>query len=226
MKKVLIGTPSHDGRLDVWYTNSLINSVRLCQASGIYLHPVYVSYDSLIQRARNDCIRLAIEGEYDCLIFIDSDMEWNPEWIMELINRPEDIVGGTARKKTDEAELYCIKTKNLNKSKNGLIKLESIGTGFVKISQKALKAIWEVSEPYMNEGRQGRMCCNVIVKNGELVSEDITLFERLGELGFDIWLDPKMCCGHIGSKKFSGNLEAWIDKVQTMKKLQLSVGSA
>lgn len=222
--KVMIATPSYDGRLDVWYTNSLVNSIRLCQASNIYLHPIFVSYDSLIQRARNDCIKIAVEGDYDCMIFIDSDMEWDPEWIIELINRPEDIIGGTARKKTDEAELYCIKTKNFKKSENGLIKLMSIGTGFVKISREALRAVWEASEPYMNDGRAGRMCCNVKVKDGELVSEDIVLFEKLGELGFDIWLDPKMCCGHVGTKKFVGNLEAFIDRMQVRETLK--VGTA
>ena len=78
MRKVLIATPSYDGRLDVWYTNGLINAVRLAQAGDIYLHPVFVSYDSLLQRARSDCIRLAIEGEYESMIFIDSDMDFNP----------------------------------------------------------------------------------------------------------------------------------------------------
>lgn len=214
MRKVLIATPSYDGRVDVWYTTGLVNAIRLAQASEIFLHPVFMSYDSILQRARNDCIRLAVEGEYESMIFIDSDMEFNPEWILELINRPEDIVGGTARKKTDKAELYCVKTDNIEKSANGLIKLKSIGTGFVKMSQKALKAIWDASEPYMNEGRECRMCCNVEVRNGELVSEDITLFERLGSLGFDIWLDPKMCCNHIGVKKFEGNLEAYLEKMR------------
>jgi glycosyltransferase involved in cell wall biosynthesis len=217
LKKVMIGTPSHDGRVDVWYANSLVNTVRICEPRNIFLNPVSICYDSLIQRARNDCIKIAVEGDYDCLIFIDSDMEWQPEWVVELIDRSEDIVGGTCRKKTDEAELYAIKTRNINKSSNGLIEVESIGTGFVKLSRNALRAIWEASEPYTNGDRHGRMCCNVIVKDGELVSEDIVLFERLRELGFSVWLDPKMCCVHIGVKKFYGNLEAFIEKLQNSK---------
>jgi hypothetical protein len=34
--KVLIATPAHDGRLDVWYTTSLVNSVRIAQENGIF----------------------------------------------------------------------------------------------------------------------------------------------------------------------------------------------
>ena len=77
-RKVLIATPAYDGRLDVWYTNALVNTIRVAQANNIYVHPVFMSYDALIQRARNDLFALAVEGEYDDMIFIDSDMEWHP----------------------------------------------------------------------------------------------------------------------------------------------------
>ena len=71
MRKVLIATPALDGRLDVWYTNSVINAVRFAQSEGVFLHPVFLSFDALIQRARNDLFRLAVEGEYDDMIFVE-----------------------------------------------------------------------------------------------------------------------------------------------------------
>jgi hypothetical protein len=70
--KVLIATPAHDGRLDVWYTTSLVNSVRIAQENGIFLHPVFMSYDALVQRARNDLFKLALD--YDAVIWIDADL--------------------------------------------------------------------------------------------------------------------------------------------------------
>jgi hypothetical protein len=65
MRRVLIGTPAHDGRLDVWYCNSLINTIKLSMVHGVEIVPVYMSYDSLIQRARNDLVRLALEENFD-----------------------------------------------------------------------------------------------------------------------------------------------------------------
>ena len=217
MKKVLIATPALDGRLDVWYTNSVINAVRFAQSEGVFLHPIFLSFEALIQRARNDLVRLAVEGDYDAMIFIDSDMEFDPQWIMEMINREEDIIGGTCRKKTDEAEIYVVKTDNLNKSPNGLIKVTGLGTGFVKLSKKAFTALWENSEPYMNEGRECRMVCDVKIIDGQLVSEDIVLFKKLSDLGFDIWLDPRMTCNHIGIKKYVGSFEKFINSKQLKK---------
>lgn len=219
MRKVLIATPAYDGRLDVWYTTSLVNAVRVAQANDIFLHPVFMSYDALIQRARNDLFRLAVEGDYDDMIFIDSDLEFDPMWIMELLSYKEDIVdgyqvvGGTYRKKTDDAELYAIKTQNLVPNKDGLIKVDALGTGFVRLSKKAFTALWDAATPYQNEGREGRMVCDVQVVDGELVSEDNVLFLKLKSLGIEAWLAPHMTCVHIGTKKFYGNFEDFVQRL-------------
>lgn len=220
IRKVLIGTPAHDGRVDVWYVNSLVNAIRIAQNKGIFLHPVFVSYDALVQRARNDTFSLAISGEYDDLIFIDSDMEFNPQWIMSLLEYDEDVVGGTARKKTDNAEIYVVNTDNLIPSENGLIKVNSLGTGFVKLSAKAIKAAWDASPEYQNEGKTCRMVCDVQIVDGQLHSEDTILFGKLKNAGFDIWLDPKMTCGHVGVKKFDGNFQDFAQRVLDYKAKQ------
>ena len=212
--KVLIATPAHDGRLDVWYTTSVVNSVRVAQANNIFLHPVFMSYDALVQRARNDLFRLAVEGEYDHMIFIDGDLEWSPLWILELLSKPEDVIGGTYRKKTDDAEMYVVKTKNLELSDNGLIKVAGLGTGFMKMTRKAFMALWESSEPYQNEGREGRLVCDIKIVDGDLCSEDVVLCQKLTDLGYDLWLAPHMTCVHIGTKKFYGNFEDFMSRVK------------
>jgi hypothetical protein len=57
MRKVLIGTPCYDGRLDVWYTNSLVNTIKMSYEKDVEITPMWVSFDALLQRARNDTIR-------------------------------------------------------------------------------------------------------------------------------------------------------------------------
>lgn len=218
MRKVLIATPAYDGRLDVWYTTSLVNAVRVAQANDIFLHPVFMSYDALIQRARNDLFRLAVEGGYDDMIFIDSDLEFDPMWIMELLACKEDVVGGTYRKKTDEIEQYAVKTKNVIPNKDGLIEVEALGTGFVRLSNKAFTALWETATPYHNDGREGRMVCDVQIIGGELVSEDNVMFFKLKDLGIKAWLVPHMTCVHIGTKKFHGNFEDYVQRLMQQNK--------
>ena len=213
MRKVLIATPAHDGRLDVWYTTSLVNSVRIAQEQGIFLHPVFMSYDALVQRARNDLLRLAVEGGYDDIVWIDADLEWNPMWVMALLESDKDVIGGTYRKKTDDAELYTVKTKSLE-AEDGLVKVEGLGTGFIRLSKKAFTALWESGTPYTNEGKEGRWVFDVKIVDGQLVSEDNVMCAKLQELGFDVWLDPRMTCCHIGTKKFYGDFEDFAQRLR------------
>ena len=111
MKNVLIGTPAHDGRVEVYYVNSLLATIKDLEKQYYDVNVIFMSYDSLVQRARNDLIKIAVEGEYDYLFFIDSDMVWEPQWVLELLDTPVDVISGTARKKSDDELSFAIKFK-------------------------------------------------------------------------------------------------------------------
>lgn len=212
MRKVLIGTPSYDGRIDVWFANSLIETVRTSYEKNVYVHAIYTSYDSLVQRARNSLFKLAIEGGYDDLFFIDSDVEWEPEWFFRFLDRPEPIVAAGLIKKTED-EGYTVKllNKNLKWSEDGkLIEVDGAGTGFMKVSRFALEKLWEISEPYMNDGKENRMVCDIRVENGDLISEDYIVCKKWQDLGYKVWLDPTITINHIGVKKYKGNFSEFI----------------
>ena len=215
MRRVLIGTPSYDGRIDVWFANSLISTVKIAEKNDIFVHAIYTSYDSLVQRARNSLVRLALTGGYDDLFFIDSDCEWEPEWFFRLLNRPEPIVGAALIKKSDK-EGYTVKLvdKKLKWSEDQkLIEVDGVGTGFMKISRFALEKLWEVSDPYTSEGEEHRMICDIKVENGDLISEDYVLGNKWRGLGYKVWLDPTITINHIGIKKYKGDFNQFIKKL-------------
>ena len=214
MRKVLIGTPSYDGRIDVWFANSLVATVKEAEKKDIFVHAIYTSYDSLVQRARNSLVKLALDGGYDDLFFIDSDIEWEPEWFFRLLNRPEPGVGGALVKKTD-TEGYTVKIldKTLKYSSDKkLLEVNGVGTGFLKVSRFALEKLWEASDPYTSEGEKHRMVFDIKVENGELISEDYIMCNKWQSLGYKVWLDPTITCNHIGVKKFKGDLNKFLDK--------------
>ena len=214
MRRVLIGTPSYDGRIDVWFANSLVQTVKIAEKEGIFVHAIYTSYDSLVQRARNSLIKLAIDGGYDDLFFIDSDTEWEPEWFFNILNRPEPIVGGALIKKTDK-EGYTVKLvdKKLKYSEDRkLLEVDGVGTGFMKVSKFAFDKLWEASDEYTSEGEKHRMVFDIKVENGDLISEDYVLCNKWKALGYKVWLDPTITCNHIGIKKFKGDFKKFIAK--------------
>jgi hypothetical protein len=160
-------------------------------------------------------VRLALEEKFDDLIFMDSDQEWDPEWIFKLLEHNVDVVGGTVVKKTDQPVFNVKALKSgIKLDKNGLMEVEAIGTGFLRISRSALEKIWAISEEYTNEGRKCRMIFDVQLIDGELVSEDNVFCRKWRKLGEKVWIDPNMTCNHIGAKKYSGNFLAFLKQAK------------
>ena len=215
MRDVMIATPSYDGSIEAWYVHSLANTIKQGLANGINFVPIFITSDALIQRARNDLLKIAIEGDFDGMLWIDGDVEWDSSWAVDLFNRDEDVIGGTYPKKTDAEELYAIKISDFNEHENGLLKAEGLGMGFVKVSKAAMHAVWDASPAYENVGgRDSRMAFNIEVIDGSLYSEDMVFFRRLKDAGYDLWVDPKMCLNHIGSKKFIGDFAGYVKRIR------------
>lgn len=212
MRKVIIGTPCYDGRLDVWYTNSLVNTIKQSYKHDVEITPMWVSFDALIQRARNDTIHIALEGEFDDIIWIDSDIEWQPEWFFQLLDYPVDVVGGTYRKKGDREQYVIRQLTNHNPDPTtGLIEVDGLGTGFIRMSRTAMQYLWDSNKSYIDQkdNKERRMIFDVIITNNDLMSEDIYALQKLIDGGFKIWLDPSMTCSHVGPYKFQGDFANW-----------------
>ena len=213
-RKVLIGTPSYDGKVDVWYANSLVNTIRMSYEKDTVIVPIYMAYDSLVQRARNDLVKLAIEEDFDDLIFIDADQEWDPAWVFKLLDSDKDVVAGTVVKKSDEVSFNVKALKDgMKTEEDGLIEVDCVGTGFMRISKSALKQVWDVSTEYKNEGKTCRMVFDIKIENGDLVSEDNVFCRKWHNLGGKVYIDPNMTCNHIGVKKYGGNFMEYIKAI-------------
>ena len=219
-KRVLIGTPSKYGHLDVWFVNALRRTEKLCAERGIQIEPVFLSFDALVQRARNDIAAIALQGGYDYLMFIDDDIEWDPEHVVMLLKHEVDCVGAAYRKKTDDHELYAVKMRLPveRDPSNGLWLVEGLGGGFMCLSRKAVQALWDASEEYENEGKVRRWIFDVCPVGRSLVGEDTLACMKLAQLGFKVLLDPRITVTHIGPKKFQGDFAAYVVRLENEHK--------
>lgn len=216
MKRILVATPSYDGRVDVWYASALHQTTLIGIENDIYFHPVFMSYDALIQRSRNDLVALAVEQDFDGILWIDSDIEWAPQWAIEAVNLGRDVIGLPCIKKSATEESYNVKATmdQLVADEKGLMSVESIGTGFLYLSKDAFKYLWDNSEAYVHNGQNKRWVFEVKIQDGDIISEDVLMCQKLKEGGFKIFIDPAKTCNHIGTLKFSGNFSLFIDKVK------------
>lgn len=222
-RRVLIGTPCYDGKIEVWHANSLVQTVKMAAEKNIEIVPIWLSYDALIQRARNDLMGIMIESGFDDIVFIDADIDWVPDDFFKLLDHPVDVVGGTYPKKGD-LEQYVAKIMDTDRQpdpKSGLLSTEGLGTGFLRFSRKAVQYLWDTSTPYQekDQGKDRRFIFNVIVDDtGDLVSEDILVCQNLIAGGFPVWLDTSITCAHTGMKRYQGDFASWFSKIQEQRK--------
>ena len=236
--KVLLAAPSYDGRYDVRFMDSLINTMTLCTQHNIEILPYFLCYDSLVQRVRNDYFRVAYQSGVDVLFFIDSDIGWNPDDFVKLVLSDKDLIGGTYRKKTDDEELYAFKALGehtddfvLTPNTQGILEVAGLGCGFLKLSSKCVKILHENESTYYvaeNEVGQSQITKNicecVVDKERHFVSEDIVICSKWQQLGGKVYLDTNISLIHVGVKSYSGSVKNWLKnwklKISTQKNME------
>ena len=220
LRRVLIGTPSIDGKVDVWFTDSLIESTKLALSNNINLIPVMLTYDGISSMAKNELIYFAYTEEVESLVFIDSNQAWDPSALLEIINSPHDVIGLPVTSKTDEPGNFNVNlqnSENLERDDNGYIKVQSIGMGFLKLSKKALTSLWN-SNPSINfHGKELKIICEYLTNYNSFLEEDITLCNKLKELDYDIWVNPNSTCAQTGKKVWMGNYAHFLDYITSQQ---------
>lgn len=216
MKKVLIATPCYDGKVSVWYADSIIKMSILGLEKGISFYPVFLSFDALLERARNDLVSIAVEGNFDDILWIDADTYWDPEKAISLVESKEDVIGFPVIKKSLLKEEYNIYIENnvLERISSGdIIDVDSIGTGFLKMSKSAYMYLWDSSEEYLSNDKKARKVFEIQVKNGLLFSEDTVVCQKLKAGGFKILVDTSFTCDHSGTQIYTGDFSLYIKRI-------------
>jgi len=216
MRTVLVAAPSYDGKVNVWHATALAETSKIGLTKDINVVAVYMSYDALVQRARNDIFKLAYDNKVDDLMFIDCDVDWNPDDFFKLLDHDVDLVAAPIIKKTDHSHTYSVKALDgLEPGENGLISVDGIATGFMRVRRDAIVKLWEAAPEYREPHKPEpiRMVFDVKVVNGELWSEDIVFCENWRALDGKVYVDPTINCGHSGEKRWVGNFAAFMANV-------------
>lgn len=174
--------------------------------------------NSLIHYARNETAAAAITDKdgYDAVMWIDSDMAFEPDGIVKLVNdmfgmpgkrKPKpvvDYVAGLFFKRAwptapvvyksidyeaDGVNAHC----NLDPYKeypvNTMFECKGTGFGFVLTSVALLKRVWEAYGPPFDPML--------------MLGEDLSFCQRCNELGEKMFCDSRVKVGHVGYWTFS-----------------------
>lgn len=145
-KKIFISTPCYDAMMTMQYTMSLLNLVTFFNEYKINFVIDFLGNESLITRARNKSLGKFMASDCTHLLFIDSDIEFQPQAVMDLLLFNKDVVCCVYPKKGMNWNkfMYSMQTEQLSNEK-----LESRGLDFA------------YNAAYNNEGK--------VIKKGDFV---------------------------------------------------------
>jgi len=229
-KGIVVATPAYGGMLSVNYANSLLRSSALFQSHGLKLNVLFLSNHSLITMARNKIVAEIFKNDkndWDSIVWIDADISWEPEDLLKLSLHDEDVVAGTYRKKLPGACHFTVKMIHGKETPDdrGLIEVEAVGTGFLRVSKKALQDVMD-HEPvvYNEQATQPELAetnhleiKNVFetgVKDKQMLSEDFFFCSKLRDRGYNIMLDTKIDLGHDGTFTYRGSMSHYLNHLK------------
>ncbi len=106
-RKLMIATPMYGGNCHGMYAKSCADLSKLCAQYEIDLKIFYLFNESLITRARNYCADEFLRSDYTHLMFIDSDIGFDPHDVISMLamsdpdaESPMEIMCGPYPKKT------------------------------------------------------------------------------------------------------------------------------
>jgi len=103
-RKLFVATPMYGGQCGGMYTRSICDLTALCVKYGIEVRSYFLFNESLITRARNYCVDEFLRSDAEHMLFIDSDIGFNPQDVIAMMalqspESPYDVMAGPYPKK-------------------------------------------------------------------------------------------------------------------------------
>lgn len=199
-----------------------------------------VSGDAHIERARAMLLELYLRYEkpWDWLVMIDSDIEFNPDIIWNMINRGVDCIGAAYAFKSPEGtpkyqQPVIRPFFPEERTEDALVRVRYLGGGFTICSDALIKKLCTAYEDlkfYVNpdlkrgegSGKTYALWNPILIpqeswgeNHNEMLSEDYSFCERIHLIGEKLWLDLRALIGHWdGDKCFKLATEASTSEVK------------
>lgn len=188
------------------YMRSVVDMVRSAEQSGF---PYEMSFgsDSAVHRCRYYLTESFLASGCESLMFIDSDIEFEPEDVWKLWNLDADVAVGAYALKRDGAGL-CVHTGGkmvgVDELGSDPVEVDYAGTGFMMIKRHVFEALREsLPEIQTVEGKQRRWWSFDVIDGVEL-PEDYGFCKRAREAGMKVVCDPSIRLKHWGIKGYVG----------------------
>lgn len=234
MNKIFIPLICYNRTCHADYMISMMKLISHMHKNGIdgSFYPIF--FDSLISRARNAAAAEFLDSDCTHLLFIDSDITFEPEDVLKLISSNKEVIGAPYPKKYLKFENFKKEAPNeiVDFAISGsykfhtdkILEMDQIATGFLLIKKNVFKELISTYPDleYINDvdgyGSNRKMWdffkvgINKTTKIYE--SEDWGFCTLWKKMGGKIFARNDIKLGHFGWFEYKGDFNNWLVSVR------------
>ena len=211
-----IGMPCYGGNVSEPTMTSLLRFILMAQQVGLNWSLDTMVNESLVTRARNNLMaKMMTNASATHFMFIDADIRFQPESILQMMACDKDVIGGLYPKKALPVN-YVINLKRETKVQGDIFTVDTMGTGFLLFKRHVYEQLCKAhpETKYVDDVGLGKqfeptmysIFDVAIDEKGHYLSEDWLFCRRWSALGGEIWAHGKVLLNHIGHYEFVGDL--------------------
>ena len=224
-----IGIPCYGGMVSEPTMTSFLRFTLLAQQAGLNWSLDTMVNESLVTRARNNLMaKMMTNKEATHFMFIDADIRFQPESILQMLAYDKEVIGGLYPKKALPVS-YVINLKPQTKIQGDIFTVDTMGTGFLMFKRNVYEKLIDAhpETKYVDDVGLGKqyepMMYSIfdckIDERGHYLSEDWLFCRRWQELGGEIWAHSKVLLNHVGHYEYAGDL----DKLKIMDRGSMGI---
>lgn len=231
-KKLFVATPMYGSKCNGAYLRSLLSLLYICNMLHIPVGVSTISNESLVQRSRNYVVDEFLRSDFTHLLFIDTDIVFNPEYVIALLALDQDIVGAPySYKKINwgnilEAVNHNVSPENLCRlaghldtsqwKEQDFMETDSLEMGFTMIRRNVFEKLQvaypehyyrpdHIGTPHFDGVRNIQLYFSVEIdpSSQKLLSECEFFCKTWKAIGGKLYVCPSMVVTHIGMYYFS-----------------------
>lgn len=231
MDGIYIVTPCMSGKCSVGYVKGMLEYSKLATERKLPTEYLFHQGGSHVCIARNHCVDGFLKSNWDAMLFVDDDIGFRGQYILDLYDSGLDLVGGTyARKHLDlESAFNCaLQTKDFEAFKKAMytysarldltdknirylpekrvIEASHLPTGFLLIRRKVFETIAEAFPQYRFEG--GQYNYFGYPESGIAFGEDYYFCDKATKAGIKLYMHAGMRLDHAGHHTYEG--QSWV----------------
>ena len=216
-RSLFIALPAYDFKVSLKLAISLARVAQAAPQHGIDIQIGSVCGCSVVSRARNLLTKDFLESKCTDLIFIDSDINFEPEDVFRLMAWTTDpkkgIVAGVPRIRGEErvyiTALEYDDNQELTMNSMGLVRGMRVATAFMMVRRDVFETLVEAHPEWTYyDKKSDRMLPAIfdfkLTEEGYM-GEDFLFCDRAREVGFEVWIDPTIKLGHMGVQEYLGD---------------------